>query len=403
MRASSSDNSRRALTVIQTHPVQYHAPIYQLLQQRFGVEMHVIYGSDFSVAGGFDRKFGKKFAWDIDLLSGYESHFLSRVSNGASASVEDVTAKGLLRLLKELRPAAVMIVGYNRRFHQYAIFAALSARLPILFRGEVNDNARVRRPLKDAIRRCVLRTLYRRFDAFLYLGQRSREHYERHGCPASKLFFSPYSADHSVHKKHLENSESKTEIRRTLGISEDATVILFAGKLYEAKGPGVLIEAVRRLPESVRKRTELLLVGDGEMRADLESLVRQEPAVKAYFAGFRNQTELGRFYKAADLLVLPSFSETWGLVVNEALFYGLPCVVTDRVGSAPDLVRPGFNGEICQARSADSLAAALQRSYRLIGDPGVAKICQQLMNRYSLENAAKGIYDAHFTVTSRKK
>jgi Glycosyltransferase len=388
--------------VIQTHPVQYHAPIYRVLQQRFGIETHVIYGSDFSVAGGLDPRFGKKFAWDTDLLSGYQSHFLSRVSNGAPASVEGVTARGLQRLLNELRPAAVMIVGYNRRFHQHAIFAALSTRLPILFRAEVNDYAGVRHPLKDAIRLRVLRRLYRRFDAFLYLGQRSREHYERHGCPADKLFFSPYCADYSVHEKHLENSESKTEIRRSLGISQDATVIMFTGKLYEAKGPGVLIEAVRRLPEQRRKRTELLLVGDGEMRGDLEALVRREPVVKAHFTGFRNQTELGRFYKAVDLLVLPSFSETWGLVVNEALFYGLPCVVTDRVGCAPDLVLPGVNGEVCQARSADSLVAALQRSCRLIGDPGVAEVCRQLVDRYSLENAAKGIRDAHFAMTGRK-
>src|SRR2546425_4757453 len=68
-----------SLVVIETHPVQYRTPVYRTLQQRYGVPVTVIYGSDFSVAGYHDCEFGNTFAWDGDLLSGYRSVFLSRV------------------------------------------------------------------------------------------------------------------------------------------------------------------------------------------------------------------------------------------------------------------------------------------------------------------------------------
>ena len=75
-----------------------------------------------------------------------------------------------------------------------------------------------------------------------------------------------------------------------------------------------------------------------------------------------NQSQLGRIYAVADCLVLPSdWGETWGLVVNEALATGLPCVVSDRVGAAPDLVVPGASGDIFRMADIAGLAAALER------------------------------------------
>ena len=83
------------LAVIETHPIQYHAPVYRALQRDFGVAVTAIYGSDFSVSGYRDREFGATFAWDADLLSGYRSVFLSRVVEGGARSDAEVTTCGL--------------------------------------------------------------------------------------------------------------------------------------------------------------------------------------------------------------------------------------------------------------------------------------------------------------------
>src|SRR6059036_918007 len=108
------------LAIIETHPVQYHAPVYHFLNDHLGVPVRVIYGSDFSVAGYRDKEFGTSFAWDTDLLSGYSSVFLSRVKEGGAGSFEDVSASGLRTVLAGLKPEAVMVVGYSPQFNRTA-------------------------------------------------------------------------------------------------------------------------------------------------------------------------------------------------------------------------------------------------------------------------------------------
>src|SRR5690348_16591173 len=124
------------LAIIETHPIQYHAPVYRVLQQQFGVPVTAIYGSDFSVAGYRDREFGESFAWDTDLLSGYTSVFLSRQREGGAGSAEEVSALGLRDVLRRTRPTAVLLLGYSPRFFQTAILHACRLGCPLLFRAE---------------------------------------------------------------------------------------------------------------------------------------------------------------------------------------------------------------------------------------------------------------------------
>src|ERR1035441_2886345 len=100
-----------SLAVIETHPVQYNAPVYRELQRNWGIPVTAIYGSDFSVAGYRDREFGATFAWDTDLLSGYSSRFLDRVVDGGAVSDTEVSAHGLRDALRRAKPNAVMVLG----------------------------------------------------------------------------------------------------------------------------------------------------------------------------------------------------------------------------------------------------------------------------------------------------
>src|SRR6516225_212063 len=101
------------LAVIETHPVQYHAPVYRALQQQFGVPVTAVYGSDFSVAGYRDREFGEEFAWDSDLVGGYSAEFLARQEEGGPGTAEETTTRGLADVLRRLQPAAILLLGYS--------------------------------------------------------------------------------------------------------------------------------------------------------------------------------------------------------------------------------------------------------------------------------------------------
>jgi glycosyltransferase involved in cell wall biosynthesis len=389
------------LAVIETHPIQYHAPVYRALQQQLGVPVTAIYGSDFSVAGYRDAEFGTTFAWDTDLLSGYTPLFLSRVASGGATSAEAVSTAGLRDMLRAVRPTAVLIVGYSPRFHRQAWIEAWRSGSAILFRGETVDGMVVS-GLRSQMKRRALALAYRSCDRLLYIGQRSLAHFREMGVGRDRLEFSPYCVDVTPFASdEPARLQLRALTRRSLGLTDDQVVLLFSGKLGAHKGVDLLPAAVRALPEPLRTRVALLFVGDGAMRAELETQTAAGPAVPAAFVGFQSQRALSAFYHAADALVLPSHSETWGLVVNEALHHGVPCVVSDRVGCVPDLIEEGRTGQVCAANSVPALAAAIQAVEPLIGRVSIRQICRDKVSHYSVRRAAEGIARAYAAVSAR--
>lgn len=384
------------LVVIQTHPVQYHAPVYRALEQQFGISVTVIYGSDFSVAGYFDKEFGKTFAWDTDLLSGYTSYFLSRVSEGGRDSVEKVSSHGLGNKLRKIKPKAVLITGYTSRFHQEVIFQVLKQGCPIFFRAETTDHAIKRKPIKTWIRNCALSWFYKQCKGLLYIGKRSYEHFKRLQCPDKKLFFSPYCVDMTpFHPTESDRDQLRLVTRQQIGIPQSHKVFLFSGKLSQRKGPDLFLEVVHRFSSEIRDEITALFMGDGELKQQLEIMAKRL-SVKAKFIGFQNQTALSGYYHAADLLVMPSrHSETWGLVVNEALHHGVPCVVSEAVGCVPDLVEPGATGELFETNCVKSFVQALMRAFSLVGRLEIRQRCRNKVSGYTVEKAAEGIAQAY--------
>jgi glycosyltransferase involved in cell wall biosynthesis len=234
----------------------------------------------------------------------------------------------------------------------------------------------------------------------LYVGHYSRQHFQRLGCSPQQLVASPYSVDTTPFAPdEVSRTTLRAATRDALGIASDQTAILFSGKLSARKGPDLLLRAVKQLPSLTRSGSMVLFLGSGDERGALEALAKEPPAVRVAFLGFQNQSQLSRYYHAADLLALPSrHSETWGLVVNEALHHGLPCVISQAVGCGPDLVEPGVTGEWCQTESASSLAAALERGLALVGRTEIRERCRLKVGAHSQERAAEGIAAAYWAV-----
>ena len=392
------------LAIIETHPVQYRAPVYRALQQQHGVPVTVVYGSDFSIAGCRDSEFQTSFSWDTDLLSGYDSIFLSHARPGATVDIADISPSGIGAALRRVDPKAVMIVGYSPKFHRVAWYEAWRQRRPILFRGETNDPAQTRTWPTRWARSAALRAAYAGCDALLYIGQHSLAHFRRLGVSGNRLFFSPYCVDDTAFETDEPAREGlRAEARRSLNVADDQIVILYSGKLSSRKGLALLVPAVRALPASWRHRAVLAFLGEGDQRGELEREAAAEPVVPTRFLGFQNQRHLSRYYHAADLLTLPSLhSETWGLVVNDALHHGLPCVVSDRVGCAPDLVEPGQTGHVFANSSVPAFAAALNAAYALVRRTDVREACRRKVAGYSVARAAQGIAEAYQTATARE-
>jgi glycosyltransferase involved in cell wall biosynthesis len=261
----------------------------------------------------------------------------------------------------------------------------------LLFRAETTDHAKKRSALKRWFRDNALRHVYSKCSALLYVGEHSRMHFERLGVAADKLIFSPYCVDTTPFRTSEIDRESMREIRREeLEIVDNEFVILFSGKLVERKDPLRIIEAARLLNEGVQP--VIVFLGSGALRDDLGVAASIDPPVPVRFVGFQKQSAVSPFYHAADCLVLPSLrDETWGLVVNEALAHGVPCVVSDAVGCALDLVREGASGTIFESGKADDLAIALRRILPLLNNAAVRTRCREIVEDYSVKVAARGI------------
>jgi len=393
-----------AILIISTHPIQYHAPVYRCVQQKFKIPVTVVYGSDFSIMSHRDPQFGITINWGTDLLSGYSAIFLSRVSEGGARFAECVSAAGIRNILKKEKPEAVMILGYSHPFYTISLFTALSLGYPVLFRGEVMDHFERKGKLRNMLKDYFLRQLYGRCKGLLYIGQRSKEHFIRLGCPEEKLLFSPYCVDTASFQLCDESRKRlRSSFRAQHAIRDNDIVLLFSGKLISRKRPDLILYAAEKLPAEILERTVIVFLGDGEMKDMLESIAQRQGATRVKFIGFKNQLELSDCYQGADMLILPSqHSETWGLVVNEALHHGLPCVVSEAVGCGPDLIEPGVTGEIFKTGSVTGLTLAIQRVCRLIKKPSIREAIVAKVGMYSIEHAAQGIAQAYEFAVKKK-
>ncbi len=382
------------LAIIETHPIQYHAPVWRALNQDYGIPVTAIYGSDFSIQGYHDSEFDTAFRWDTDLLSGYSQKFLSRIASGGARNADEVTVHGLSEELKNPRYKAVMCVGYSPRFHWDGFACAKKSRLPILFRGETTDHAVKRNIIKKITRYLALRWFYSHCKALIHVGKRSLEHFKKMGFPAAENYYSPYCVDISPFRvDEADRSELRNSTRQALGVREGQKAILFCGKLSFRKGPDILLAAIKQLPERLRKECFLLLVGDGELKSEL---LKGTSDIPVKCVGFQAQKDLSKYYHASDLFVLPSrLGETWGLVVNEALHHGLPAVVTEAVGCSPDLVEQGKTGATCAVNSIAALADAMTAAWPLINSSVVRDQCRKKMEEYTVGKAAAGIAAAY--------
>src|SRR5262249_31158530 len=185
----------------------------------------------------------------------------------------------------------------------------------------------------------------------------------------------------------------RARIRSTYGIAENATVFLFCGKLIPAKRPRDLVEAVGLLPEGL-PHIHLVFAGDGPLRPDLAAHARALGLVNVTLAGFRNQNERPDLYAAADALVLPSVFEPWGLVINEALNFGLYVVASDRVGAGPDLLADPRLGTRYTAGDPAALAAAMAAFAGQAAANDRSTIAADVLARWSLTASADGIISA---------
>lgn len=235
-----------------------------------------------------------------------------------------------------------------------------------------------------------VRRYFRSFDGCLASGSLCAEYMVSNGAAREHVVLLPQAIDNEFFRARAESAHSgREDLKRALGLA-DRNVILYVGQFTERKGVFPLLDAFQRVAAK-DARAGLLLVGNGPLK---NALIARRDALgltdRIVITDFVQKPELPRYYAAADLFVLPSYYDTYGVVVNEAMACGLPVVTTDRVGAAHDLVQQGVNGMIVPAGDADALAQALER---ILQDESLrramGKCSLQIIGGWTVELAAQ--------------
>lgn len=353
------------LAAIVTHPIQYFAPVFRCLSQCPDLKFKVFFGCDHGVTAFEDPTFKVPLRWDCDPISGFDYEF---ISTGAVSNLKGLSGIYLAiratQLIRDYKPDAVLIFSYLPTFITASTVLLHLTGHQLLLRAETTDDALIRSSFKDAVRKVVLNNYYRQFSHFFPIGTNSTNHYLRMGVKADDLTMVPYAIDVDFFQQQVDRWLPQREgLRAKNGINPQDQVLMYCGKMFPPKNPLMIPEALSHLSDSEKQGLWLIAVGDGVLRSQFEAMSKAQLGERAIFVGFKNQSELGEYYAMADTLVLPSQSgETWGLVVNEALQFGLRVIASDKVGSSRDLITNTNRGWVFPSGDAEKLAKVISQA-----------------------------------------
>jgi glycosyltransferase involved in cell wall biosynthesis len=326
------------LAIVVSHPIQYYAPLYQRLARRDDVTLKVFFTWHAAEKAAPDHGFGKLVAWDIPLTEGYEFELVPNISSEPGTHrFFGLRNPSLVERVMAWQPDAVQVTGWAWHSHLLALRALSRRGIPVLFRGDSHLlDSPGRTGAAWLAKRAVLRRVYSWPAAFLYVGKANRAYYEAFGVESERLFRCPHSIDVGRFAEPARALESQArQWRHELGIGVDRVPLLFAGKFEPKKRPLQLMRVIQSSPDP---RLLLIMVGGGQLDGEVRRIAAADPDRFRVLA-FQNQSRMPLVYRLGELFILPSaFGETWGLAVNEAMACARPVLVSDRVGSAADLV-----------------------------------------------------------------
>jgi glycosyltransferase involved in cell wall biosynthesis len=356
------------LAYLVSHPIQYQAPLLRRIAQEPDIDLTVFFGSDFSVRDYKDEGFGVEVKWDVPLLEGYQYEFLPALRDNKTYSILSPISHGLFTRLRG-RPGCprfdlLWVHGYATLNALHGMLAAKALGIPVLLRAESWLRDRKRSGPKLAAKQAFFSGLRQLVDGVLPIGTLNQAYWQHYLGETIPMSLMPYAVDNQYfQQRSIAARATRAALQAELSLDPSRPVILFASKLQERKNTAHLVQAYANLSPStgVEPSPYLVIVGDGEERANLEAQAAATGLSSIRFCGFRNQSELPRFFDLASVFVLPSRHEPWGLIVNEVMNAGRPVIISDDVGSSVDLITHGVEGCIFPTGNVEALTAALRR------------------------------------------
>lgn len=278
----------------------------------------------------------------------------------------------------------IVVCGYSNPTVIYAMAWMRAHRIPFWMEvdgGLIREDSSWKHRIKSSLVGCA--------DRWLSSGRYTTDYLVHYGAKKETIWEYPFtSLTEADLRSSLLQPQEKEALRRELGMEEDSC-FLAIGQFIHRKGFDVLLRAAAALPENAG----IYIVG-GEPTQEYQNLHRELGLKHVHFLGFQSKETLVKYYMASDVFVLPTREDIWGLVVEEAMAYGLPVITTDRCVAGLELVESGVNGYIVPVGDAESLAEKMGQiltcDLRAMGQASLEKI-----RPYTIENMAR-VHEAIF-------
>ena len=353
---------RYRVLAIGSHPVQYMAPLLGRMALHPQLDLSVAYCTLRGAQPSHDPDFNTTVKWDIPLLEGYPWQEIPNRGSGTE-SFWGLYNPGLSNLIRSSKFDAILCyLSYLCASFWISYFAARRSGTAFIFGTDASSMiSRTGGPWKIRLKSLYWPMLFSLADQVIVPSSASRDLLVSLRVPAERITLTPYSVDNDWWVAESQKIDREA-VRASWGATPRTSVILFCAKLQAWKRP---LDLLRAFVQAKLSDALLVYAGEGAQRQELE---RESKTLgvreQVRFLGFMNQSQLPAVYTAADVMILPSEYEPFGVVVNEASCCSCPVVASDRVGAAEDLIAPVNPGLIYSCGDIQALSTLLNELCR---------------------------------------
>ena len=322
--------------------------------------------------------------FDYEILPGWHSFIW-----GKKREVAIHINKGITKVLRRYNPDVVVTSGYDSlAYWQAFLYCKLYRKKFILWNGTTLLSAGSISGIRGILKRIIVRYS----DGYVAYGTKAKEYLEYLGAKSERIFISNNTVDMEYFRSRVEEYRNKDSFKKERK-QYPKYLLLHVGQLIKRKGALQVLKALECLKDA---KVGLLIVGSGHEESNLKNFCKEKNIENVFFEGFQQQEMLPKYYALADIFILPSFEEVWGLVVNEALASGLYVLSSKYAGASYDLVKEGWNGEVFDPGNVDEVAKLIKKSKDEIKNIREKRdaISQHACRAFNIEKSADGFIRA---------
>lgn len=283
----------------------------------------------------------------------------------------------IIHEIRIAKPDVVMLSGWDIFAYQIAfLYCKLKKIKVVLLSGSTKYESSWRRNLSVPLVKLIVKGC----NAWLSYGTRAKEYLVSLGAKEDLVF------------NYMHSTNVGYFVKETKIFSDNGTSILFYGQLIERKGIDILIEAFSQARKKINN-IKLTIVGSGPYKDELINIAKKEGVDRfVKFVENPGDRNVKKYFSSADIFVLPSREEVWGLVVNMAMQAGLPVIVSNTAGCSADLIKDGVNGYTFRSESATDLADKIVKVVNNKAKMGEASL--NIIKSYTPKHSAHIMFEA---------